>query len=138
MGGTTGSPLLHVAQYGRGTLYILNIPDNFDDLYAFPLEVLTRIKEIVTKDLFVRLEAPAQVALFVYDNNTFIVESFLDDDVDTRLVLDERFTQIRDILSGEVFSGESLLNQGDHGTGKTGYAVSIKPHSFRVFRAKTR
>jgi hypothetical protein len=138
MGGTTGSPLLHVAQYGRGTLYILNIPDNFDDLYVLPLEVLTRIKEIVTKDLFVRLESPAQVALFVYDNDTVIVVSFLDDDVDARLVLDECFTQIRDILSGEVFSGSDLLNKDGHRMGKTGYAVSIKPHSFRVFRAEIR
>jgi hypothetical protein len=138
MGGTTGSPLLHVAQYGRGTLYILNIPDNFDDLYVLPLEVLTRIKETVTKDLFVRLESPAQVALFIYDNDTIIVESFLDDDVDVRLVLDECFTQLRDILSGEIFSGKALLNKDGHRMGKTGYAVSIKPHSFRVFRAKIR
>ncbi len=136
MGGTTGSPLLHAAQYGRSTLYILNIPDNFDDLYALPHEVLTRIKEIVTKDLFVRLESPAQVVLLVFDNDTVIVELFLDDEVDTRLVLDEHFTQIRDILSGEVFSGDSLLNEGDHRADKTGYSVSIKPHSFRVFRAE--
>ena len=138
MGGTTGTPLLHAAQYGRGTLYILNIPDNFDDLYALPLEVLTRIKEIVTNDLFVRLESPAQVALFVYDNDTFIVESFLDNDMDTQMVLDDRFTQIRDILSGEVFFSADLPNKGNHSKGKTGYAVSISPHSFRVFRAETR
>lgn len=130
IGGTTGAPLLHFAQYGRSRLYILTIPDNFDDLYALPIEVLTRIKEVLTKDLFARVESPAQVALFVYDNNTVIVESFLDDDVDVRLVLDGRFTRIQDILSGEVFSGD------DQKPGKSGYAVSIKPHSFRVFQAE--
>jgi hypothetical protein len=98
--------------------------------------VLTRIKKIVTKDLFVHLESPAQVALFVYDNHTFIVESFLDKDVDVRPVLDERFTQIRDILSGQVFSGDDLLNDAGQKTSKTGYAVSIKPHSFRVFQVQ--
>ena len=130
IGGTTGAPLLHFAQYGRSRLYILTIPDNFDDLYALPIEVLTRIKEIITKDLFARLESPAQVALFVYDNNTVIVESFLDDDVDVWLVLDERFTRIQDVLSGEVFSGD------DQKTGKSRYAVSIEPHSFRVFQVE--
>jgi hypothetical protein len=134
--GTTGTPLLLFTQYGRSRLYILTIPDNPDDLYALPLEVLTRIKKIVTKDLFVHLESPAQVALFVYDNHTFIVESFLDKDVDVRLVLDERFTQIRDILSGQVFSGDDLLNDAGQKTSKTGYAVSIKPHSFRVFQVQ--
>jgi hypothetical protein len=138
MSGTTGTPLLHVAKYGRGTVYILNIPDNFDDLYALPAEVLTRIKELVTKDLFVRLEAPAQVALFIYDNETVIVESFLDEAVDARLVLDDSFSQIQDLLSGEIFPGADLPGEVGQPIGKRGFAVSIKPHSFRVFRAQAR
>jgi hypothetical protein len=135
MGGTTGTPLLHSTQYSRGRLYVLTIPDNFNDLYVLPIEVLTRIKEIVANDLFVQLDAPAQVALFAYDNDTFIVESFRDDLVDARLVLDDRFTQVVDILSGEVFSGEEFLDWRGQKTGKTGYAVTIKPHSFRVFHS---
>jgi hypothetical protein len=134
MGGNTGSPLLHNAHYDRGTLLILTIPDNFDDLYVLPIEVLTRIREMVTKDLFVRIEAPAQVALFVYENDTVIVESFLDVDVDIRLVLDERFTQIQDILSSEIITCDDLLTENGQKIGRTGCTVSIKPHSFRVFR----
>jgi hypothetical protein len=137
LGGTTGTPLLHQVNYGCSTLFILNIPDNFDDLYALPLEVLTRIKEIITKDLFVYLESPAQVALFVYDNDTLIIESFLDNAVDTRLVIDDRFTKIRDILSGEVLSTDDQLKEDGRRTGKTGYSISVKPHSFRVFQLGT-
>jgi hypothetical protein len=136
MGGSTGTPLLHFAQYGRGMLYILTVPDNFDDLYALPPEVLTRIRKIVAKDIFVRLDAPAQVALFVYDNNTIIAESFRDDEVDARLVLDERFTQIQDVLSGESFFCDNLSGQDGQKTGKTSSTISINPHSFRVFRAQ--
>lgn len=33
------------------------------------------------RDLYVRVDCPSQVALFVYDNDTFIVESFLPDTV---------------------------------------------------------
>ena len=135
MGGTTGTPLLHSAQYGYNKLYVLTIPDNFDDLYALPTEVLTRIREVVTKGLFVRLEAPGNVSLFLYDNDTFIVESFLDHSVDIRLVVDERFPHIQDILSGEALSGEDMLDWRGQKTAKKGYAVTIKPHSFRVFKA---
>ncbi len=135
MVGTTGYPLFHSAQYGSSKLYILTIPDSFDDLYRLPPEVLTRIKETITKDLFVRLEAPSQVALFVYDNDTCIVESFLNEPVEARLVLGERFTQFQDILSGEVFSGEELLDWRSQKTGQKGYTVALKPHSFRVFQA---
>jgi hypothetical protein len=137
LGGTTGSPLLHCANYGRGRLYLLTIPDNFDDLYALPKEVLTRIKAILTRDIFVRLEAPAQVALFAYDNETLIVESFLSKVVSTRLVLSEHFTHIRDLLSGEVFSGKAVLTADGHNPGKNGFEILLKPHSFRVFRAES-
>ena len=45
LGGTTGTPLLHSASYGNSTLYVLTIPDNFNDLYYLPAEVLTRIRK---------------------------------------------------------------------------------------------
>jgi len=140
IGGTDGSPLLHSASYGRGKLYVLTIPDNYDDLYYLPKEVLTKIKEIVTKDLYVRLEAPSMVSLFVYDNDTFIVESFLDDNVDVHLILDERFSRFQDIISGETFTCEDILKEEIvfgfvKKTSKFGFQIAVKPHSFRVFRS---
>ena len=61
---TTGHPILHSAAYANGTLYVLTIPDNFDDLYKLPVEVLERIRELLLRDLYVRVEGPAQVMLF--------------------------------------------------------------------------
>jgi len=84
IGGTTGCPLLHSAGYGRGVLYVLSVPDNKDDLYNLPVGVLNKLKEFVAGNLPARLEAPAQVAMFQYDNDTLIVESFLDENVDAR------------------------------------------------------
>jgi len=136
--GGAGTPMLHAASYGNSRLFVLTIPDNFDDLYYLPAEVLTRIKETVVKDHYVRLEAPAKVALFVYDNDTFIVQSFLDEEVDVRLVLNDCYTQIKDILSDEVFSGEETYDKiGRLGEkiDKRAFTLKVKPHSFRAFRA---
>ena len=72
-----GYPLLLQAGYGKGTLYVLTIPENFSDLYSFPAPILTQIRNVLLRDLFVRIESPGDVSLFVYDNDTFIVESFL-------------------------------------------------------------
>ena len=74
MGGVTGCPLLHSATYGKGVLYVLAVPDNVGDLYNLPAGVLSKMKEFVAANLPARLEAPAQVALFLYDNDTLIVE----------------------------------------------------------------
>jgi hypothetical protein len=133
LGGYTGYPLLHSAQYARGTLYVLTIPDNFSDLYRLPPEVLSRIKATLLQDLFVRVESPSQVALFAYDNDTFIVDSFLPESVEVCLVVDSRLGRLRDILNGEDLSGEELKDWRGQPTGKLGYQVQIKPHSFRVF-----
>lgn len=130
LGGTTGTPLLHSASYGNSTLYILTIPDNFNDLYYLPTEVLTRIREIMTKGIYVYLDAPAKIALFVYDNNTFIVHSFLDESADIGVILDSPFTRLHDLLSDEVLSStEKSKNNMNR------FSLTIKPHSFRVFRA---
>ncbi len=130
----SGYPLLHSAGYDGGRLYVLTIPDNFTDLYRLPREVLARIREAVAGGLYVSIDAPAQVALFVYDNHTFIVESFLPEAVEFNIVLDSRLNGPADLLSGEAPAGEALLNWRGQPTGQTAYRTTLPPHAYRVFR----
>ncbi|MFZ6029825.1 MAG: hypothetical protein ACOYYS_19090 [Chloroflexota bacterium] len=132
--GVFGGPLFHSADYSRSKLYILTIPDNFGDLYRLPVEVLNRIRFTVVQDLFVRLEAPAQVALFVYENHTLIVESFLPEATNVRLVVDDSFGKMEDLLTGETLLVEDVLDWRGEKTGKQAFSADVKPHSFRVFR----
>ena len=57
-------------------LSIRNRPDNPGDLYELPQPVMKAIRGYLQADFPVRLDAPARVSLFAYDNDTFIVESF--------------------------------------------------------------
>ncbi|KPK85611.1 MAG: hypothetical protein AMS27_06845 [Bacteroides sp. SM23_62_1] len=133
-----GWPFLHMADYANGTLYVLTIPENFANIYNLPVEVLSEIKRILAKDIFVRLEAPAKVSLFVYDNQTAIVESFLDESVETSLIGDNTFTKMTDLVSGESFAAEKIsINMPWGGTAETNevrFSFSLKPHSYRVFK----
>ncbi|MGC9347595.1 MAG: hypothetical protein ACP5JG_05605 [Anaerolineae bacterium] len=131
---TTGHPFLHMADYADGRLYILTIPDNFDDLYRLPPEVLTHVRAILMQDLPLRLEGPGQVTLFVYDNDTVIVESFQSESVDVTLVFDAGVHQVRDIVSGDILQGRAVLDWRDQETGESAYDVTLQPHSFRIFR----
>jgi hypothetical protein len=142
MGGTAGTPLLHSGLYGNSKLYVLTIPDNFDDLYHLPAEVLNYIREVASKDMFVSLEGPSQVTLFAYDNDTFIVESFQDENVEVQLIVDDCYSKVEDVLTGETLTGHELYTKPGHHwggptlrEGKKGYDLTIKPHSYRVFRA---
>jgi hypothetical protein len=135
-----GYPLLLQAGYAKGTLYVLTIPDNFSDLYSFPAQVLTQIRNVLLRDIFVRIESPGDVSLFVYDNNTFIVESFLPENTEVRISLDRKYTKIRDIITGQEFTGQPTGSSfgGSFGFGagagnRLSYPIQIKPHSYRVF-----
>ncbi|GHU98258.1 permease [Spirochaetia bacterium] len=61
--------------YGRGELITLTVPDTFSELKKLPREALTRIRqELCCGKMY--LDAPAQVSLFTYDNDTFGLYSY--------------------------------------------------------------
>ena len=70
-------PLLSYSSYSKGHVYLLTVPDNFSDLYNLPAAVLYNIKKN-TLDADVILEAEPEVSMFTYDNNTLIIQSFID------------------------------------------------------------
>lgn len=135
-----GYPIVHSADYANGRLYILTIPDNYGDLYKYPAEVLSQIREILTPDFKIRLQGPSQVAMFVYDNDTFIVESFRHEPVDIKIVADSKTGKLQDIISGEELTGEVLAGHprwgGPAAPDRMTFAMQLKPHSFRVFKCE--
>jgi hypothetical protein len=69
-------PILLCGTYDKGKLFVLTIPDSPDDLYKLPSEVLTRLR--IELDLPITLECSAGIGLFTYDNDIFILQSFID------------------------------------------------------------
>ena len=57
--------------YGKGIVNILNIPDNFGDLYKLPKEVQTAIAQDFARKGKVYLSAKPQFNFFLYDNDVF-------------------------------------------------------------------
>lgn len=125
--GTNGWPILHEANYSKGKLLILTIPDNFSDLYQIPALALNRIREVLCGQLNVQLEGPSQVSLFVYDNNTFIVESFLPETTEVNIVTPTGFKSLTDLESKQQLDGVVSKSRNI-------FKVSLKPHSFMVFK----
>jgi hypothetical protein len=133
-----GWPFLHMAKYAKGTLYVLTVPENFADIYNLPQEVLSEIRKTLSKDLYARLEAPARISLFLYDNHTLIVESFLDESTNVSVVTDSKFTKLTDIVSSETLTAEKI-DSGmprfqQSASQEVRFTFTLKPHSYRVFR----
>ena len=137
--GVSGYPMLLRAPYSKGNLYVMTIPDDFGNLYDLPVGVLNMFRMILSKDLDLRIDAPAKVGLFMYDNGTFIVESFLDEPVTIKINAKENVNTITDILTGAVI--EKLPDAAPQqfrrfrADDKTNaFRVTLPPHSYRVFK----
>lgn len=106
-GGTTGWPIMLRGKYSNGNIYVLTIPEDFSDLYEYPEKALNSIRATLGRDLKARLEGPAKVSLFVYDNDKVIVESFRDE-----------------VCQATVVVGNKRV------------PVTLKPHSFELIDIK--
>ncbi len=99
--------LLSKINYGKGRLYILGIPDDMGDLYHYPPKVLKCIREVFAVGP-VTLEGAAKHTLYTYDNDTFVLRSFL-----------PYYDHVGLVIAGENVVLENL------GTGKMEVGVTV-------------
>ena len=133
-----GYPLMLMNRYSRGALYVLAIPENMGDLYKLPAPLLDQLRAYLLGDFPVRIEAPARVALFCYDNDTFVVESFRDEPVDIGVSVLGHALGITDLGGGDAGGAVALVDlesRSQPGAAvRTQFATHLEAHSFRAFR----
>lgn len=139
MDGGLGWPLLHQANFANGKLYLLTIPENFADLYNLPSEVLNNIRETVCKPLGIEIKGGSKIALFLYDNNTLVVESFNDQSLDVEILLSEKAHSMTDLSTGEKIemkiAPEVRRRGGRVSTPeKFAYKITLPMHSFKAIK----
>lgn len=142
-GGTT-YPILLSCDYSKGKLYILNIPNDPADLYALPPSVLSVIRAALGSAEPIRIDnAPAQVALFRYDNNTFIVQNYLPVPAEVVISIMGKASGIHDLLTGKNIApvpptvrgfgefGGRFRGQAPAGPPpRTSFTFTVLPHSY--------
>ncbi|MGA3182915.1 MAG: hypothetical protein ABSF38_21550 [Verrucomicrobiota bacterium] len=141
-----GYPLLLMNRYGKGVLYVWTIPENFNDLYRLPQNVLSTVKNYVMAGFPIRLDGPDHVALFAYDNNTCVVESYLPAASEVKVSVAPEFTKLRDLVTGEVIPVQPRPTDAGRGRGRGGgpqggdrravFNVHLLPHSYSAFIAE--
>ena len=130
-------PLLLLNRYSRGVLYVWTMPDNFNDLYALPPEVTTAIKNFVMRGFPARLDGPAQVSLFPYDNGAFIIENFSGAPADTKLSTLGTRAKLTNLVTGETLEGKlppprNWTWQTETSEDRVAFSVHLPPHSYVV------
>ncbi|MCF8226385.1 MAG: hypothetical protein K9J30_10965 [Bacteroidales bacterium] len=132
-----GWPLLHMARISNGTLYVMTIPENFADLYNLPNDVLDQFRALICAPLDIDISGPSRVALFVYDNNTFVVESFNDHPVQITVHIKSPGKSVIERPDGNKVKTEIIPELKQRGQisrpEQLKITVEIPPHSFKVF-----
>ena len=135
--GGNSFPILLSDHYSKGVIYVLTIPDNFNDLYSYPPSVVSTLKEAVLGDFPVRIEGPNKISLFVYDNHTFVIESYLDHPAAVTVSITEGIAKIIDIETGTTIIGEAAAQRRGRpmsaSVPRLNFQITIQPHSYAAF-----
>ncbi|GHU73105.1 permease [Spirochaetia bacterium] len=100
-------PLVLHDFYGKGDIYILNVPDNFSDLYKLPKDVVGFIAKVFAGKRRIYLNAAPRYNLFQYDNDVFGVYSYRPYREDVEVVVrGDEYKAIKDLETGEELSLE--------------------------------
>ncbi len=144
-GGTT-YPILLSCDYSKGKLYVLTIPNDPADLYSLPSTVLSVIRASLGSAEPIRIDsAPAQVALFRYDNNTFIVQNYLPTAAEVTVSVAGSAIKIHNLLTEEDITPAPASSYGFGGfrapgtpipASRTSFAFTVLPHSYVSFAVK--
>jgi hypothetical protein len=87
----------------------------------------------------VRVDGPGQIALFVYDNHTFIVESYLPVETDVKVSTIGDFTKLRNLVTGQAINGQAPAQPQGFGRrqqfveNRESFSLHLLPHSYEVF-----
>lgn len=129
LGEDNQAPVLLAQKFGQGYLYILTVPDDFGELYHYPEDILSTIRSAFQEDSSISLNAPAKVAVFTYDNDTFVVQSFLEEDVDADISVGRSDAVLVGLQDGKS-------QQGVTAAGRTTFSVAIPALEYRAFQIK--
>jgi hypothetical protein len=141
-GGTT-YPLVLSCDYSKGKLYVLTIPNDPADLYTLPPSVLSVVRAALGAAEPIRIDnAPAQVALFRYDNNMFIVQNYLPKAAEVTVSVLGTDAKVHDLAADKDLTSAPSSGGGGFGGRRSGgpaprtaFTFTVPPHSYMVFTA---
>ena len=120
--GEDNYPVLTEDQYGKGRLFVFNVPENFADLYKFP----ALVRETIAKHMTIGLPAylgidealaiadkgsrgSGRVSLLSYDNGIYGIVNYEDRAVNARL-----------IVRGDMYGDDETMWYGDQADAEPG------------------
>lgn len=109
LAGENNFPVLTEDNYGRGRLFILNVPENFADLYQLPKEVWRSINKHISMGQRVYVAGDAKCSFFAYDNNVYGIQSYSSKEESIQVIVRGECRGLRDLESGRIYEEKLTL-----------------------------
>jgi hypothetical protein len=123
-------PVLLESEYGGSNFYVLTIPDDSAQIYDFSAEALTVIRQYLMNDLGIYLDCGSKVSLFLYDNDTFIVQSFIPGFQKIKIHVTGSDLRLIDLDTGEEITPVMSKRY------ESVFEITIQTLLYRMFRIK--
>ena len=106
------------------------------DLYQLPQPALDELRGYLLERFPVRINAPAQVSLFAYDNHALVVESYSASPATVRVFVKGSAAKLVDLASGQsVLPAAQATPEPVPGEqGETSFVVQVPPHSYPAYQ----
>ena len=129
-------PILLETPYAGGQLYVLDVPANMGDLYQLPEPALNELRGYLLERFPVRINAPAGVSLFAYDNHTLVVESYNASPATVRVFVKAGAARLVDLASGQSVLPAPGTSSAPvpAAQGESSFVVQLPPHSYRAYQ----
>lgn len=109
LAGENNFPVMTEDYYGKGRLFILNVPENFADLYKLPKEVWRSINKHISMGQRVYIAGDSKCSFFAYDNNVYGIQSYSAKEESYQVIVRGECKGIRDLENGKVYSEKLTL-----------------------------
>lgn len=107
-------PVMTEDNYGRGRFFILNVPENFADLYKLPLEVVRNIAKHMSMGQDVYVGSTPKLGFYPYDNNVYVLASYSDTKMTPQVVVRGKANGIKLIKTEEIITSSTPLPLPNH------------------------
>jgi hypothetical protein len=142
MTGYNSFPILTLDFYGKGNLFILNMPNDFGDLYSLPKEVTGYINKVFANGIYATgspyIQSSPRTCMFMYDNDVIGVYSQEPYADDVEIILPTNYSTIRDIETGAEIAliSDSTKKRfvGEQGVPFKTARIYISGGTYRFFR----
>ncbi len=102
--GEDNFPVMTEDYYGKGRFFILNLPENYADLYNLPLPVVRNINKHLSMGQRVFLGCEPKFNLFAYDNNVYGIQCYAQYPTRAQVIVRGECKGIRNIENGRTIT----------------------------------